>query len=143
MTKSYTALGLLGDNFPNGTQARVTTDNDFYGITVEKRNGLLVNVRDNQPLVLHEMLLKTKFKIVNTDQEVTLLEFLAAYKENKKLKVEMPNGAFRYIQKESNSEEKAVLQLMKQIAPSFVQAASGNEIISFDELLEGKFYIVK
>lgn len=141
-TKSYNVLELLGTNIPEGTKAKVSTDNGLYGTTVVKKDGSLVNERTGESLVLTEELLKSKFRLVSTTKKVSLAEFLDAYKEGKKLKVIL-NDQHRFIQKEDLELPEEISDLLSAIANPFfaAKAFSTNDVLTFDELLSGEFYI--
>jgi hypothetical protein len=136
--KSLTVLELLGTNTPEGTQAKVMTDNQYYGTTVVKHGGALLNVRNNTALPLTQELLQTKFKIVETETNVSLHAFLVAYDQGKKVKIEL-GDKFRTVEKrqgELPEEIKKILSLLP------VKAVEADEVITFEELLQGKFYII-
>lgn len=141
-TKSYTVLELLGSNIPDGTKAKVSTDNGLYGTTVVKKAGSLVNERTGESLILTEELLKSKFRLVSTEKKVTLSEFLDAYKDGKKLKVVLADH-HRFIQKEDLDLPEEISDLLTAIANPFfaAKAFSTNDVLTFDELLAGEFYI--
>lgn len=143
-TKSYTVLELLGSNIPEGTKAKVSTDNDLYGMTVVKKDGSLLNDRTGESLLLTGELLKSKFRLVKTEKRVALPEFLAAYKEGKKLKVVVGDKQ-RFLQKEELTGLIAdeITSLLNAITnPAFAaQALSINDMLTMEELIEGEFYI--
>lgn len=139
-TKSFTVLDLLAPNFPEGQKAKVSTDNNLYGITVQKSGNTLLNVRTGEPLSLTTELINTKFRLVNEEKKVTLSEFLVAYTQGRKLKISI-GDKYRYIQKAQQDIEEE----LNQIIDSFrlpLHAVSGDEIMTMEELIEGNFYIV-
>ena len=142
-SKSFTVLELLESNFPEGQKAKVCTDNSLYGTTVIKHNDSLVNERTGETLILTSELLKSKFRLVNTEKEVGLLELLNAYKEGKKVKIQIDNH-YRVIQKSNNMPEE-LKALLESIASPVMKGKvmTADEVMTFQELLEGKFYIVE
>jgi hypothetical protein len=140
-TKSLTVFELLADNIPNGQKAKVTTDNELYGVTVIKQENMLINCRTGQPLPLTAEVLRTRFKPIQTETKVSLSEFLEAYQAGKKLKVVVGERC-RYIQKPTKESLDSFQGIMDML-PVPVKALTPNDFLSFDELIEGKFYVVE
>lgn len=143
--QKITALELLGQQVPEGAQAKAITDNTFYGTTVVKRNGTLVNVRTNEALPFTAELLSTTFKPVSTEKEVTLEEFLAAYEAGVKVKVEIEDK-YRFLQKETIDIPEHLRGMLKHIHADFdvvPMVLTQNSVIMMEELIKGKFYIAE
>jgi hypothetical protein len=146
-TKSYTVLELLGTGLQEGQKAKVSTDNSLYGITVVKHQGKLLNDRDGSTLPLTNELLKTKFRLVNTERKVTFDLFLLAYQEGKKLKIVMGKN-YRFIQKGAKEENEIpnivndILNMIVGQEGKVAQSTSASEAMSFEELINGEFYIL-
>lgn len=136
-TQSFTFNDVLGADV--GTKFKVSTDNDLYGTTVEKTDDAIVNSRTGQPLALTATLVTSKFRVVSTDKQITLGAFLEAYRAGKKLKVEV-GDKYRFVQKQDDILPEELKQLMKVLP---IQAVGMDDVMTFEELTEGKFYIVE
>lgn len=143
-TKSLTVLELLSTKVQEGQQAKVTTDNDLYGMTVVKREGNLLNVRTGENLLLTNELLKTKFRLVNNEVQVPIGTFLKAYTEGKKLKVEI-GDRYRMIQKKESDIPQLLREALDEITPPnfHINAMRSDNVMTLEELTIGKFYIVE
>lgn len=143
-TKSLTVLELLSTNVQEGQQAKVTTDNDLYGMTVVKREGNLLNVRTGENLLLTNELLKTKFRLVSNEVQVPIGTFLKAYTEGKKLKVEI-GDRYRIIQKKESGIPQKLREALNEFSSSQIRmnAFISDDVMTLEELTIGKFYIVE
>ena len=139
-TKSVTVLDLLSTNIPEGQKAKVSTDNDLYGITVQKKGNTLLNVRTGDPLPLTSELIHTKFLLVNEEKELTLKGMLAAYEDGRKLRIQL-GDKYRFIQKTTDE----IPEELNGLIDSFrlpLHAVSSDEVMTIQELIEGKYYLV-
>lgn len=143
-TKSLTVLELLSTKVQEGQQAKVTTDNDLYGMTVVKREGNLLNVRTGENLLLTNQLLKTKFRLVSNEVQVPIGTFLKAYTEGKKLKVVI-GDRYRMIQKKESDIPQQLREALDEITPPHfhINAMRSDNVMTLEELTIGKFYIVE
>jgi hypothetical protein len=141
-TKSYTVLELLGNNIQNGQKFKVSTDNGLYGTTVIKKEGTLVNERTGENLVLTGELLKSKFRSVITEQKITLEGLVDFYSEGKKIKIQV-GDTYRYVQRKAELPEE-LKQLLSAIASPIMKGKvmTSDEVITFEELIKGDFYLV-
>jgi|GEM_PF-5839362 len=135
-TKSITLFDLLSDHFPNGQKARVTTDNSLYGMTVAKVDDMIVNCRTGEPIVLIKDLLNTRVQLIEAQKEVSLQEFLTAYKEGKKVKVQV-GEFYRILQKNED------ISFVSQDNPFMAILMSPDNVMTMKELIEGTFYVLE
>lgn len=147
--KSVGVMELLSNQYPEGQVAKVSTDNDFYGVTVVKQGGILVNERTGSALPLSADLMQTKFRIALPEKkELSIMEALDLYEEGKKIKVEL-GDRYRFIQKPgSESFEQFLgqqignaLTSMMNDSSTGVKALSGDEVLTIKEIRNGKYYM--
>lgn len=136
-TQSLTLVDVLGA--AEGSKFKITTDNELYGATVMVQSGTLINVRNGLPMIPTIDLIHSKFRAVKTEHELSLSNFLEAYRAGEKLKIVM-GDRYRFIQKEEDDRPEELKQLMS-ILP--VHVVHGGDFMTMEELLEGKFYIIK
>lgn len=142
-TKSLTALELLGTQFAEGQQAKVTTDNDFYGMTVIKRENALFNARTGEALPFTAALLATKFRLISNEKQVPLNQFLAAYDAGLKVKVEL-GDKYRCLQKQEEVISEELKGIIRHFHADIIPIMpTPNSVILMDELINGTFYIVE
>ncbi len=134
-----TLIELLGEGIPNGQAAQVITDNELYGTTVIKKDNGLYNKRTGDPLMISSELLQTKFKIIKEERALTLGAFVEAYRDGKKVKIVL-GDKHRILQNidEDLPEELSFIEMMLS-----VKSVSINQVVTMEELMNGKFYVLE
>jgi hypothetical protein len=135
--KSITLQDVLGAEV--GAKFKISTDNDLYGTTVQKTESAIINVRTGEAMPLTAELVTSKFRPVSAEQELSLQAMLLAYEDGKKIKV-VVEDRYRFVQKEEIPHE--IKEFINSL-PLPVKAFQENDVISFEELTQGKFYIAE
>lgn len=135
-TKSFTLLEVLESEV--GAKFKISTDNDLYGTTVIKTETALLNDRTGVIMPLTAELYNSKFRVVSSEKEVTLHDMLVAYEEGKKIRIDFEDK-YRFIQKQEVELPEGLKQLMTLFP---LQAITGDEVMTMNEILNAKFYIV-
>lgn len=136
----------LGKEY-QGKEFKVVTDNEHYGKTITVKNGQLINKRDGLTMAAtSDLLFNTKVRIKDSKIKVSINDFLAAFKEGKKVGIAFKNE-FRELDKSSNKHLKELREELSNVHVlgniSVVSSVlSYDEIITMDELLYGEFYIL-
>lgn len=135
--KSITLQDVLGAEL--GAKFKISTDNELYGTTVQKTESAIINVRTGEAMPLTAELATSKFRAVSTEQELSLQAMLLAYEDGKQIKI-VVGDHYRFVQKEEIPHE--IKQFINSL-PLPVKAFQENDVISFEELTQGKFYIAE
>jgi hypothetical protein len=136
MSKSLTLMDVLSSE--SGSRFRVSSENELCNTTVEKRSTAIINVRTGAPIEFTQVLATSKFRPVQQETQLTLEQMITSYNEGKKIKIVMSHGN-RIVEKEELPEE---LKQLLAILPVPGVPMSADEVITFEELTHGKFYLV-
>lgn len=123
---------LLLDDKLDGAKATAISNNVLFNITFIRDGNTLINERTGKPALITKELLQSKFKLVNEEKEVTINEMLQAYQQGKKIKIEFKHYN-RYIQR----------QTYPVCGYQTATSTDKLELLTIDELMYGKFYIVE
>lgn len=135
-TKSFTFTEVLEAEI--GSVFKISTDNALYGITVEKTPTALINQRTGDVMQLTSDLFNSKFRPVALERELSVLDMLVAYNAGERIKIDSATS-YRFVKKEEVPE--SIKNFIKNVLPNGIHAFREEDVISFEELTNAKFYL--